>query len=152
MQQPEGARWLARLARSARKYWAGLTVITQDAVDVLGSPLGQAVVANAATQILMRQAPQAIAQVTEAFGLSAGERALLAVGASRAGSEAVASTAQHQLVTCSPEFLAKLEAEQQNSGVDPDEELTGYWRSANPGLYGSSSLCQESRACHCRSR
>jgi type IV secretory pathway VirB4 component len=52
MQQPEGARWLYRLAKSARKYWAGLTVITQDAKDVLGSDLGQAMVANAATQIL----------------------------------------------------------------------------------------------------
>jgi type IV secretory pathway VirB4 component len=118
MQQPEGARWLFRAAKSARKHWAGLTVITQDAADVLGSPLGQAVVANAATQILMRQAPQAIAQVTEAFGLSAGERAfllsagrgqaLLAAGTSRAGFEAVASPAEHQLITTDPAELAQL--------------------------------------------
>jgi type IV secretory pathway VirB4 component len=119
MQQPEGARWLFRLAKSARKHWAGLTVITQDAADVLGSPLGQAVVANAATQILMRQAPQAIDQVTDAFGLSAGERAfllsagrgqaLLAAGTSRAGFEAIASPAEHQLVTTDPAELAQLD-------------------------------------------
>jgi hypothetical protein len=42
-------------ARSARKHWAGLTVITQDAADVLGSDLGKAVVANAATQVLLRR-------------------------------------------------------------------------------------------------
>jgi type IV secretory pathway VirB4 component len=125
MQQPEGARWLFRLAKSARKYWTGLTVITQDAADVLGSPLGQAVVTNAATQILMRQAPQAITQVTEAFGLSAGEQAfllsagrgqaLLAAGSSRAGFEAVASPAEHRLITTDPAELARL-------GESTDEE------------------------------
>jgi type IV secretory pathway VirB4 component len=118
MQQPEGARWLYRLAKSARKYWAGLTVITQDAADVLGSDLGQAVVANAATQILMRQSPQAIDRVAEAFALSAGERAfllaagrgqaLLACGSSRTGFEAIASPAEHTLVTTDPAELAEL--------------------------------------------
>lgn len=38
------------------------------------SNLGQAVVANAATQILLRQAPQSIDALAEAFSLSAGER------------------------------------------------------------------------------
>lgn len=126
MQQPEGARWLFRLAKSARKYWTGLTVITQDAADMLGSPLGQAVVANAATQILMRQAPQAIGQVTDAFGLSDGERAfllsagrgqaLLAAGSSRAGFEAVASPAEHRLITTDPAELAQF-------GESTDEDL-----------------------------
>jgi type IV secretory pathway VirB4 component len=121
MQQPDGARWLYRLAKSARKYWAGLTVITQDAADVLGSDLGQAVVANAATQILMRQSPQAIDQVADAFALSAGERAfllsagrgqaLLACGTSRTGFEAIASPAEHRLVTTDPAELAGLAAE-----------------------------------------
>ena len=156
MQQPEGARWLARLARSARKYWAGLTVITQEAADVLGSPLGQAVVANAATQILMRQAPQAIAQVTEAFGLSAGERAfllsagrgqaLLAAGASRAGFEAVASPAEHQLITTGPEFFQSQAAEEANSGMDPYGDLDESSGSANPWGSRRSTLCRESWA------
>jgi hypothetical protein len=35
------------------------------------------VVSNAATQVLMRQAPQAIDAVTDAFGLTAGEARLL---------------------------------------------------------------------------
>ena len=82
MSEPSGAEFLFRMAKSARKQWAGLTVVTQDAADLLGSPLGQAVVANAATQILLRQAPQTIDTLTEAFGLSAGERAYL-LGAAR---------------------------------------------------------------------
>ena len=48
MREPEGARFLFRLAKSARKLWCGVTVVTQDAADLLGSELGQAVVTNAA--------------------------------------------------------------------------------------------------------
>ena len=77
MRDAEGAKFLYRLAKSARKHWAGLAVVTQDADDVLATDLGRAVVANAATQILLRQAPQAIDQVAAEFRLSAGERALL---------------------------------------------------------------------------
>ncbi len=95
MAEPTGAEFLFRMAKSARKHRAGLTVVTQDAADLLGSPLGQAVVANAATQILLRQAPQSIDALAEAFALSAGERAYL-LGAARgqgllaAGTERVA--------------------------------------------------------------
>ena len=97
MSDPAGAEFLFRMAKSARKHWAGLTVVTQDAADLLGSPLGQAVVANAATQILLRQAPQTIDTLSDAFALSAGERAYL-LGAGRgqgllaAGQDRVAFT------------------------------------------------------------
>ena len=117
MSDPEGAKFLFRMAKSARKHWCGLTVVTQDAADLLGSPLGEAVVANAATQILLRQAPQAIDALAEAFGLSAGERAyllgarrgegLLAAGTDRVAFAAVASPTEHRLVTSDPaELLA----------------------------------------------
>jgi hypothetical protein len=104
MAERSGAEFLFRMAKSARKHWAGLTVVTQDAADLLGSPLGQAVVANAATQILLRQAPQSIDTLTDAFGLSAGERAyllgasrgqgLLAAGVDRVAFSALASPAE----------------------------------------------------------
>lgn len=116
MRDPEGARFLYRAAKSARKHWCGLTVVTQDAGDLLGTDLGQAVVANAATQILLRQAPQTIDALVEAFGLSDGERAfllgarrgegLLAAGTERVGFQAVASPAEHALITTNPAELA----------------------------------------------
>ncbi|GAA4617203.1 hypothetical protein GCM10023195_76680 [Actinoallomurus liliacearum] len=119
MRQPEGARFLFRMAKASRKHWAGLSVITQDAADVLGSDLGQAVVANAATQILLRQAPQALDQITEAFHLTDGERqllasahrgqGLLAAGSDRVAFEVVASPAEHALATTDPKFLAELD-------------------------------------------
>ena len=107
MSEPSGADFLFRMAKSARKHWAGLTVVTQDAADLLGSPLGQAVVANAATQILLRQAPQTIDALAEAFALSAGERAyllgaqrgqgLLAAGVDRVAFSALASPAEDEM-------------------------------------------------------
>ncbi|WP_280264725.1 PrgI family mobile element protein [Nocardia wallacei] len=124
MRQTAGARFLFRLAKSARKYWVGLTVATQDSGDVLGTDLGKAVVANAATQVLLRQATQSIYQVGEAFGLSEGERrflltadrgqGLLAIGAhQRTVFGSVASLAEHQLATTTPEWST-------GNDVDPD--------------------------------
>lgn len=124
MQQPEGGRYLYRMAKALRKHWGGLTVATQDAPDVLGSDLGKALVANAATQILMRQAPQAIDEIAEAFDLSAGERqfllsadrgqGLLAAGAQRVAFQSLASPTENFLVTTDPAELAQFAAE------DPD--------------------------------
>ncbi len=114
------------MAKATRKHWAGLTVATQDAADVLGSDLGKAVVANAATQILLRQAPQAIDEITRTFDLSAGERqfllsadrgqGLLSTGPQRVAFQSIASPVEHRLVTTSPEFLATLQDSETNSG------------------------------------
>jgi type IV secretory pathway VirB4 component len=116
--QPAGARVLARLAKSARKHWCGLSVVTQDAGDLLASELGQVVVANAATHILLGQAPQAIDRLTTAFGLTDGERQLLLAarvgegllagpGGQRAAFTAMASPAEHPLVATDPAELAQ---------------------------------------------
>lgn len=123
MKDPEGARFLLRMAKAARKHWAGLSVVTQDAADLLGSEVGQAIIANSATQILLRQAPQAIDVVTDAFNLSEGERQLLLSaergtgllaadsGASRVAFHVLASDSEHRLVTSSPQELAQYEEE-----------------------------------------
>lgn len=127
MQQPAGTRYLARLAKAARKHWAGLTLATQDVGDILTSDLGRAVVANSATQILLRQAPQAIDDIARAFNLTAGERqfllsaeqgqGLLSTGIHRVAFHAVASEAEDELITTSPEFLATLPDNDPNSGT-----------------------------------
>jgi TraG P-loop domain/Helicase HerA, central domain len=119
MRDPAGARFLWRLAKSARKHWCGLTVVTQDVGDLLGSELGKAVVANAATQILLGQAPQAVAALADAFRLSDGERGflvgarkgegILAAGTERVAFQATASPAEHRLITSDPAELAALQ-------------------------------------------
>ncbi|HEY7224679.1 MAG TPA: conjugal transfer protein TraC [Micromonosporaceae bacterium] len=117
MRTGEGARFLYRMAKASRKRNAGITVVTQDAADVLSTDLGMAVVSNAATQVLLRQAPQAIDTVTDAFGLTAGEarlllaagqgEALLIAGSSRVAFRVVASTTERILA-------------QTGVGADPD--------------------------------
>jgi PrgI family protein len=117
MQSEHGARFLSRMAKAARKRWAGLTVVTQDPADLLGTDLGLVVAANCATQILLRQAPQAAATVADAFGLARGERAWLttapqghalllgAGGGDRVALQALASDAEHAAITTRPDEL-----------------------------------------------
>ncbi|MFI0818609.1 VirB4 family type IV secretion system protein [Streptomyces sp. NPDC021098] len=127
-----GARFLFRMSKAARKNWTGLAVITQDADDVLASPLGRAVVANAATQILLRQAPQAIDRISESFRLSHGERefllsagrgeALLLAGERRKVAViSVAAPGEHEIITTDPGELA---AQQWTEDTDPDATAT----------------------------
>jgi type IV secretory pathway VirB4 component len=107
MRDGEGARFLFRMAKAARKRSAGLCVITQDAADVLSTDLGLAVVSNAATQVLMRQSTQSIDAVSEAFNLTAGEsrlllsaprgEGLLVAGRSRIPFRSVGSAAEHKI-------------------------------------------------------
>jgi type IV secretory pathway VirB4 component len=116
MRDPAGAQFLYRMAKSARKYWLGLTLSTQDIGDVLGSELGKAIVANAATQILLHQAPQAIDEIAIAFHLSDGERqfllaadrgqGLLCAGTQRVGFQAISSSREDQWCTSDPAQLA----------------------------------------------
>jgi type IV secretory pathway VirB4 component len=132
MQQPDGARYLYRMAKALRKHWGGVTVASQDAGDVLGSDVGKAVVANAATQILMRQAPQAIEEIAAAFDLSAGERqfllsadrgqGLLSSGTQRVAFQSLASPAENYLVTTDPAELAGFAEEVPDSGESPRAE------------------------------
>jgi hypothetical protein len=107
------------MAKAARKRSAGLTVVTQDVADVLGTDVGQAVVANAATQVLLKQAPQAIDAVGDAFGLTVGERRLLLAartghgllisGTDRTSFEAISSPAEHRMCTDRAGDLAALD-------------------------------------------
>jgi type IV secretory pathway VirB4 component len=102
-----GAQFLYRLSKSARKRRAGVSVITQDVGDLLSSDLGQAVIANAATQVLLRQAAQSLDPVAVSFGLTAGEarlllsarrgEGLLICGSHRVAFQAVASKKEHRL-------------------------------------------------------
>ena len=107
LHEDDGARFLYRLAKAARKRHAGLVVVTQDAQDLLGSDLGQAVAANAAAHVLLRQAPQAVDPIADAFALTPTEarflrtaprgHGLLLFGNHRTTFHAVSSPKEHAL-------------------------------------------------------
>jgi type IV secretory pathway VirB4 component len=77
MQYEDSARFLHGLAKRARKYKLGLTIISQDVEDFLASRYGKAVVANSSMQVLLKQSTASIDIVAETFNLTQGEKYML---------------------------------------------------------------------------
>lgn len=122
MQNEDSARFLYGIAKRARKYYLGLTTITQDVDDFLSTEHGKVIVSNSSISILLKQHPTAIDRVAEAFYLSEGERRFLLAadvgeGLFFAGSNHVAinikaSPEEHKLITTNPRELLDLENQQ----------------------------------------
>jgi type IV secretory pathway VirB4 component len=127
MRYPDSAFFLSSIAKRARKYYLGLTTITQDVEDFLevkigNIHLGREIISNSSIQILMKQSPAAIDKVSQIFYLSEGEkRFLLAAdvgeglffaGEDHVAIRVVASPEEHKLITTKPEEIlaAKQEA------------------------------------------
>jgi type IV secretory pathway VirB4 component len=118
MQYEDSARFLYSMARRARKYWLGLTIISQDVEDFLTSRYGRAVVSNSSLQLLLKQAPSAIDKIVDAFKLTQGERnwllmcdvgeGLFFAGLNHVIIKVFASPTEHLLITSKPEELMEL--------------------------------------------
>ncbi len=77
MKYKDSASFLFGLVKRARKYYLGITTITQDVEDFLKSEYGKPIVTNSSMQILMKQSPGSIDAVATAFSLTEGERSFL---------------------------------------------------------------------------
>ncbi|MFC1629958.1 VirB4-like conjugal transfer ATPase, CD1110 family [Patescibacteria group bacterium] len=118
MQTDDGASFLFGTAKRARKYWLGITTITQDVADFMGSEYGQPIVANSSLQILMKQSPATIEVVQKTFNLTEEEKYLLLeaavgeglffAGQKHVAVKFVASYGEDQLITTSPEQVLKI--------------------------------------------
>jgi len=112
MKHQDSAQFLWSVVKRARKYYLGLTTITQDVEDFLAQDIGKAIVTNSALRVLLKQSPAAIDKVGETFYLSQGERQLLLAanvgegiffaGPHHAPIRVVASTEEHKLITTNP--------------------------------------------------
>ncbi|MBN1263412.1 MAG: ATP-binding protein [Candidatus Pacebacteria bacterium] len=121
MRYPDSANFLRSIAKRARKYYLGLTTITQDVEDFFATEYGKEIVTNSSIQILMKQSPAAIDKLAEVFYLSEGERHLLLAadvgeglffaGANHVAIRVVASPEEHNLITSNPEELLRLAEE-----------------------------------------
>jgi conjugal transfer ATP-binding protein TraC len=121
MQYEDSAQFLYGLIKRARKYYLGITTITQDVEDFMKSPYGKPIVTNAAMQILLKQAPSAIDTLEKAFNLTEGEKYLLLnagvgqgvffAGQKHVAIQIVASPKEHEIVTTNPEELARRKAQ-----------------------------------------
>lgn len=115
MKYPDSASFLYSMAKRARKYYFGLTTITQDVEDFLSSDYGKAIVTNSSIQILMKQSTASIDKLTSTFYLSEGEKHLLLAapighglifaGSNHVALHVVASPEEHQLITSDPEEI-----------------------------------------------
>ncbi len=118
MQYPDSASFMYGIAKRARKYYLGLTTITQDVEDFLNTDYGRAIVTNSSIQILLKQSPAAIDQVADTFYLSEGEKHLLLsadvgegiffAGPNHVAIRIVASDDEHALVTTNPKELQEM--------------------------------------------
>lgn len=131
MKHPDSASFIYSIAKRARKYYLGLTTVTQDVEDFLATDFGKAIVTNSSIQILLKQSSASIDQVVDTFYLSEGERNLLlsadvGEGLFFAGNNHVAIRVQaapheHVLITSNPQELNRLEeAEKQGNLPNPD--------------------------------
>ncbi|MBI5654457.1 DUF87 domain-containing protein [Candidatus Uhrbacteria bacterium] len=123
MQHEDSAKFIFALVKRCRKYYLGITTITQDVNDFLTSPYGQAIVTNSSMQLLLKQSPAAIDLIARVFLLTQSEKYLLLesgrgegiffAGNKHAAIQIVASYTEDQIVTTDPSQLLKIEAEKQ---------------------------------------
>jgi conjugal transfer ATP-binding protein TraC len=115
MRFEDSAQFLWSIVKRARKYYLGITTITQDVDDFLSQDIGKAVVTNSALRVLFKQSPAAIDKVGDVFYLSQGERSLLLgsnvgegiffAGNNHAPITVVASPEEHKLITTRPQEI-----------------------------------------------
>jgi conjugal transfer ATP-binding protein TraC len=126
MQYEDSARFLFSLAKRARKYYLGITTITQDVGDFLNSPLGKPIITNAAMKILLKQSTAAIDGVGETFALTGGEKQVLLqsglgqgiffAGPRHVAIEIIAFPTEHRLITTNPKDLLKIQEQDASKG------------------------------------
>jgi len=112
LQEPESARFISGLVRRARKYYLGVTIISQQANDFLNQDYGKAIASQSSLRILMRQDTTTIKKVAEEFHLSAYEQhylltcdrgeALIIADQNHVAVKVVASEQEHPLLTTDP--------------------------------------------------
>src|SRR3989339_790374 len=139
MQNEDSAKFIFALVKRCRKYYLGVTTITQDVNDFLTSPYGQAIVTNSSLQLLLKQSPASADLVQKTFHLTQGEKYLLLecgvgegiffAGAKHAAIKVVASYTEDQLITSDPRQLLEIEEAKKEfaarMGEDSDENEKG---------------------------
>lgn len=117
MKYDDSANFLFSLAKRARKYYLGLTTITQDVEDFMSSKMGRAIVANSSMQLLLKQSSSAVDVLSDVFKLTEEEKKRLAnfpigqglffAGQNHVHIQIVASDTEQELITTNPQAAAQ---------------------------------------------
>ena len=123
MQHKESASFLYGLSKRSRKYWLGITTITQDVEDFMTSSYGKPIVTNSSLQFLLKQSTASVDLVKKTFFLTDSEKMMLLeaqigeglfiAGKKRVMIKVTASYSEDQFITTSPEELAKIKKAKQ---------------------------------------
>jgi len=113
MKYKDGASFLFGLVKRARKYYLGITTITQDVEDFINSPYGRPIVTNSSLQLLLKQSPAMIDSIAKTFNLTEAEKNLLlevgiggglfSTGLNHIAIQIIASYLEDKIVTTKPE-------------------------------------------------
>ncbi|HXH26758.1 MAG TPA: hypothetical protein VNG90_02600, partial [Candidatus Acidoferrum sp.] len=120
MKYDDSANFLFSLAKRARKYYLGLTTISQDVEDFMSSKMGRAIVANASLQFLLKQSTSAVDVLGDVFKLTEEERKRLSnfpigqglffAGQNHVHIQVIASPTETSLITTNPQQLMQIES------------------------------------------
>lgn len=115
MKYEDGATFLFGLVKRCRKYFMGVTTITQDVEDFLKSPYGRPIITNSSLQLLLKQAPAMMDLIAKTFNLTEGEKSLLLeakvgeglffAGLNHVAIQVLASYLEDKIVTTKPEQI-----------------------------------------------
>ena len=134
MQSEDSAKFMYSIAKRARKYYLGLSTITQDVADFLNTDMGKAIISNSSMQMLMMQSPTAVEKLQQVFNLSDGEKnfllncdkgqGLFFAGSNHVGIQVLSSVAEHEIITSDPRDLEKLKEREGQTDTRTIEELS----------------------------
>lgn len=112
MKYDDSANFLFSLAKRARKYYLGLTTITQDVEDFMNNKMGRAIVSNSSMQLLLKQSPSAVDVLSDVFKLTSEEKKRLAnfpvgqglffAGSNHVHVQIIASQTETSLISTNP--------------------------------------------------
>jgi type IV secretory pathway VirB4 component len=118
MQSEDGASFLFGLVKRGRKYWLGVTTITQDVADFMKSDYGKAIITNSSLQLLMKQSTASIDLIQKAFNLTEQEKYLLIeaavgeglffAGRKHVAIAVVASQKENEIISTRPDEVLKM--------------------------------------------
>ncbi len=153
MQHDDSAKFIFALVKRCRKYYLGVTTITQDVNDFLRSPYGQAIVTNSSLQLLMKQSPAGVETIQKTFNLTDGEKFLLLesgvgegiffAGQKHAAIKIVASYTEDQIVTTNPQQLLEIEAAKKEFEKKMKEDEAGAAAAVKPNVGEATEIAAD---------
>jgi hypothetical protein len=141
MQHEDSAKFIFALVKRCRKYYLGVTTISQDVNDFLNSVYGQAIVTNSSLQLLLKQSSAGIELIKKTFNLTEGEKYLLLesgvgegiffAGSKHAAIKIVSSYTEDQLITSDPRQLLEIEEAKKEFAASKNAEQSENSNSGN---------------------